>query len=139
MVFDDALKGDLLDVPKSELDGRLTRFICSRTRPIENVSKYIAELRRIAKEPQKDEKMRMQSKIFKALANNTRLKIINLLMFHEMCVCEVMYALDLTQPTASHHLGILESAGLVRHRKEGKWAFYSLVNPQLVRNLQRLL
>jgi ArsR family transcriptional regulator len=43
-----------------------------------------------------------------------------------MCVCEVMVALDLTQPTASHHLRILENIGLVKDRKDGKWVFYSL-------------
>jgi ArsR family transcriptional regulator len=49
-----------------------------------------------------------------------------LLDIREMCVCEIMVALDLTQPTASHHLGILEAVDLVKDRHEGKWVFYSL-------------
>jgi len=49
-----------------------------------------------------------------------------LLSSREMCVCEVMVALDLTQPTASHHLRILENVALVKDRKDGKWVFYSL-------------
>jgi ArsR family transcriptional regulator len=49
-----------------------------------------------------------------------------------------MVALDLTQPTASHHLGILENAGLVKDRKEGKWVFYSLSDPSLIRNILKI-
>jgi len=52
-----------------------------------------------------------------------------------MCVCEVMVALDLTQPTASHHLRILENVGLVKARKEGKWVFYALPDPAHTANL----
>ena len=55
-----------------------------------------------------------------------------------MCVCEVMVALDLTQPTASHHLRILENVGLVKDRKEGKWVFYSIANPELFEGMRKL-
>jgi len=43
-----------------------------------------------------------------------------------------MVALDLTQPTASHHLGILEAVGLVKDRREGKWVFYSLKDKRIM-------
>jgi len=49
-----------------------------------------------------------------------------------------MVALDLTQPTASHHLGILENAGLVKDRKEGKWVFYNIADPKLIENMHKL-
>ncbi len=65
-----------------------------------------------------------QSKIFKALADPLRLKVLKLLGVREMCVCEIMAAFNLTQPTASHHLNILEGCGLVKTRKDGKWVFY---------------
>lgn len=79
-----------------------------------------------------------KSRLFKALADETRLRILSLLNMREMCVCEIMVALDLTQPTASHHLGILENAGLIKDRKEGKWVFYSIFDPTLTKSMLQL-
>ncbi|MBS7621253.1 helix-turn-helix transcriptional regulator [Candidatus Bathyarchaeota archaeon] len=64
--------------------------------------------------------------------------ILRLLEFREMCVCEVMTALGLTQPTASHHLGILENVGLIKSRKKAKWVFYSITNPELIEAMHKL-
>jgi len=64
--------------------------------------------------------------ILKALADDNRLNIINMLSCGEMCVCDIIARLDLTQPTISHHLKTLERAGLVGYRKEGKWRYYFL-------------
>jgi len=77
--------------------------------------------------------VKMQSRLFKTLADKTRLKILMLLDIREMCVCEIMVALNLTQPTASHRLGILETVGLVKDRHEGKWVFYSLKNKRIMK------
>ena len=74
----------------------------------------------------------------KALADEIRLRILNILVIREMCVCEVLVALQLTQPTASHHLAILENAGLVKKRKEGKWVLYRVSDPELVVGLRKL-
>ena len=79
-----------------------------------------------------------KSKVFKALADSIRLRMLGLLSSREMCVCEVMVALDLTQPTASHHLRILENVGLVKDRKEGKWVFYSIASPELFKGMRKL-
>ena len=64
---------------------------------------------------------------FRALADETRLQIIHLLMARgEMCVCEFMPLLGLTQSNVSFHLKTLKYAGLITSRKEGKWMHYSL-------------
>ncbi|MHB9035764.1 MAG: ArsR/SmtB family transcription factor [Armatimonadota bacterium] len=64
---------------------------------------------------------------FKALADETRLRIMHLLMTRgEMCVCEFMPLLGLTQSNVSFHLKTLKYAGFITSRKEGKWMHYSL-------------
>jgi ArsR family transcriptional regulator len=63
-----------------------------------------------------------------ALGDATRLKMLKLIANEELCSCELMAALELTQPTTSHHLGILERAGLLTSRRVGKWVFYKIAN-----------
>lgn len=62
----------------------------------------------------------------KALADETRQKIMNLCCCSWVSVGEIVDALDVSQPTVSHHLSILRAAGLVHARREGKQIFYSL-------------
>ncbi|MGB9960174.1 MAG: ArsR/SmtB family transcription factor [Candidatus Bathyarchaeales archaeon] len=121
-----------------KVDERLMRLASSGLCPHEDASKYAAELKQLADEVARADEAEKQSKFFKALADPTRLRILAILEIREMCVCEVMIALGLTQPTASHHLGILENVGLVKSRKEGKWVFYKIANPKLIENLHEL-
>ena len=72
---------------------------------------------------------------FKALADPTRVAIVNRLAAAECCVCDLTAAFDLSQPTVSHHLRILRDAGLVDAERRGTWAFYRLV-PDAVDRLQ---
>lgn len=65
-------------------------------------------------------------KIFKALSDETRVRILNLLIQKECCVCEVMQALEISQTRASRNLGQLYNAGLLLLRKEGLWSLYSI-------------
>ncbi|MFH1381975.1 MAG: metalloregulator ArsR/SmtB family transcription factor [Chloroflexota bacterium] len=65
-------------------------------------------------------------KAMKALSDETRLRILNLLMERECCVCEVMQVLNISQSRASRNLGILEKAGLLRSRRVGAWILYAL-------------
>ena len=114
---------------------RLERLLCSDLRPTEDLVEYSAELKTLASQLADEELIDMKTRLLKSLANETRLKMLRLLNEREMCVCEVTVALDLTQPTASHHLNILENMRLIRDRKEGKWVFYSVSRPKLVQNL----
>jgi ArsR family transcriptional regulator len=70
--------------------------------------------------------VRPLSRLFKALGDDTRLRIVALLSHGELCVCHVQDALGLTQPNASRQLGILKNAGVVDSRREGTWTFYKL-------------
>jgi len=65
-------------------------------------------------------------KAMKALSDETRLRIFNVLLERECCVCEVMQALDISQTRASRNLGILHDAGFLKMRREGLWSLYSI-------------
>ncbi|MBI4186711.1 MAG: winged helix-turn-helix transcriptional regulator [Chloroflexi bacterium] len=70
--------------------------------------------------------MRDTVKAFKALSDGTRLRILNVLLQHECCVCEIMQALDISQTRASRNLNALYDAGFLKLRKDGLWSFYSI-------------
>lgn len=73
--------------------------------------------------------------IFKALSDETRLRIIKLLERGELCVCDIVAALDMVQPKVSFHLGTLKEAGFIKDRKQGKWIHYSLNEKDLFRRM----
>ena len=71
--------------------------------------------------------METASLIFKALSEEPRLRILNLLLTRgELCVCDIMAALKIPQSTASRHLAYLRKAGLVDDRREAVWIYYSI-------------
>ena len=70
--------------------------------------------------------MRYAVKAFKALSDETRLRILNLLLERECCVCEVMQALGISQTRASRNLSALYDAGFLKLRKDGLWSLYSI-------------
>lgn len=73
--------------------------------------------------------------LFKALADPARVRIVNLLATSDepVCVCELIPPLGLSQPTVSHHLKKLTSAGLLQREQRGVWAYYSLDQDALAR------
>ncbi len=66
------------------------------------------------------------TKAMKALSDETRLRMLKVLLERECCVCEVMQALDISQSRASRNLGILQDAGFLRARRDGAWIVYSV-------------
>lgn len=75
------------------------------------------------------------SMVFKALSDETRLRIVKLLEGGELCVCHVVAAFDMAQSKVSFHLGVLRAAGLVHDRKEGKWMHYRINDSDLFKRL----
>lgn len=75
-------------------------------------------------------------KIFKALSNDNRLKIIEILDKNPMCACKIMEKLNLSQSTISHHIKILKNCGLVDCKKQGKWHHYS-INLEVLKYIEK--
>lgn len=65
--------------------------------------------------------------IYHALSEVTRLRILKLLEHGELCVCDLVAALEMSQPKISFHVATLKSAGLINDRKDGRWIRYSIV------------
>jgi len=73
-----------------------------------------------------EKELSLEVRVFKALADGNRLKILKLLREGELCACELTVALSSSQSTVSHHLSVLKNAGLIKERKEGKWSYFRL-------------
>ena len=76
--------------------------------------------------------------IFKALSDQTRLMILEMLSFGELCACVILAQFHITQPTLSYHMKALCDSGLVNGRKQGKWMYYSL-NNDMFENIKEFL
>ncbi|MPM23137.1 Arsenic resistance transcriptional regulator ArsR2 [bioreactor metagenome] len=76
--------------------------------------------------------------IFKALSDETRLRILSLILDGEMCVCEIEDCLGLTQSNASRHLTALKNAGILSSSKQAQWAYYKL-NEEFCDNNRELM
>jgi len=73
--------------------------------------------------------------LFKALSDETRLRIVKLLEEGELCVCHIVAAVNMSQSKVSFHLKVLKDSGLVRDRREGKWMHYRLNESDLFKRL----
>ena len=78
-------------------------------------------------------------RINKSLSDETRLRIMNLLLERECCVCEVVQALGISQTRASRNLSNLHNAGLIRLRRDGLWSLYSIKNDSSIEYLPEVL
>jgi ArsR family transcriptional regulator len=122
-----------VDKRKSEVEiERLKRFIFDRDElevRTKRLSSLINEL--------DEEILHSEIRIFKALADPNRLKIVKLLKEGELCACELTIALSSSQSTVSHHLSVLKNAGLIKERKEGKWSYYRLSDGAVIEILNQ--
>lgn len=66
------------------------------------------------------------AKVFKALDDEKRLHIMEMLQSGEKCACVLLENMQISQPTLSHHMKILCESGIVKWRKEGKWTYYTI-------------
>ncbi len=76
------------------------------------------------------DKVKHYTDLFKALSDETRLKIVVLLFNRELCVCQIEAALGISQTKASRHLALLRHLGLLKARRDGLWVYYTLEEPR---------
>jgi len=105
-----------------------------------SVEQYVKELLSLSKNMVvEEEKLRRASRIFEALSDFENLKILMLLKKEkEMCVCELMMALNMKQPAVSYHLRLLRERRLVKSIRRGKWIFYSIADRKLLRAIEKV-
>jgi DNA-binding transcriptional ArsR family regulator len=120
------------------VDQRLKRLTETDFCEADAAEKYRGELIQLADEAADAETAKKNSRFFKALSDEKRLRIVKLLRVKEMCICELMICLDMTQPNLSHHIQILENVGIVNRTKKGKWVYCSLADRKLVDNMIEL-
>src|SRR5687768_2280662 len=86
-----------------------------------------------------DDEAQIVAAQFRALADPTRVRLLNLLVRNpDLCVCDMQANFDLAQPTVSHHLGLLRKAGLVDCETRGRFAYYR-ARTDAIRDLARIL
>ena len=78
------------------------------------------------------------ARVFKAFCDESRIKILKLLVGGEKCACVLLEELDISQPTLSHHMKILTESGIVVSRRAGKWIHYRINNEEGVKVVELL-
>lgn len=95
----------------------------------------------LAREPLAPEQAVELSRVFKAMGDPVRLRLLSLIASHEggeACVCDLTGVFDVTGPTISHHLKVLREAGLISGERRGTWVYYR-VEPDALRRLSAVL
>ncbi|GAA3016976.1 metalloregulator ArsR/SmtB family transcription factor [Streptosporangium longisporum] len=95
----------------------------------------------LTREPLSAERSAAVARVFKALGDPVRLRIVSIVASHaggEVCVCDLTGAFELSQPTISHHLKVLKEVGLLVSERRASWVYYRLV-PETLADLSALI
>lgn len=118
-----------------EVENKLHALLETHFCDVSDKQKHEFELKKYTDQYLSRYDLTQKAKIYKALADEKRLKILKLLTFREMCVCELTTALDLTQPNLTHHIKKLEHANLIDREKRGKWVYYAIRDENYLKEL----
>jgi len=104
-----------------------------------DVDKYIEELEGMLRKIPSEQELRRVAEFYKTLSDPFRIKLIYLLSFRSMNVCELTVAMDTTQPTVTHHLKILEHMHIINRKRVGRWTYYELKYKEVLDNINSIL
>jgi DNA-binding transcriptional ArsR family regulator len=113
---------------KREKEVKVMLCCCEDIKDTEN---YFKELQELGQNLRKNKKFNDLLIFLNAMSNNERFIIFNALKEKDRCVCELEVILNKSQPSISHHLRILEGAGLIRGWKKGKFTYYGIETKNL--------
>ncbi|RLG02953.1 MAG: ArsR family transcriptional regulator [Thaumarchaeota archaeon] len=118
---------------------RLSRLL--KVRRIEGVTaeEYAHRLRKLLDGVIEHEKAERAARVFSAVSDPVRIKILKLLEKESMCVCELMKALNMRQSLISYHLKFLREAGLIKPVRKGKWVFYEIADKKVLRMIDKII
>ena len=120
---------------KAKREDEIKKMLCSCDY-CQDIEKYFNALQTYGKDLKYQENFKEALEFFNALGNEERLKIIEILKEKDRCVCELEAALDKSQASISHHLRILENAGLIRGWKKGKFTYYQIEKKKFKNDLE---
>ena len=106
-----------------------------------SVEEYVEELLSLSEDlAVEKESLHRAAGVFRALSDFENLRILMLLKKRrEMCVCELMVALNMKQPAVSYHLRLLREKGLIKSIRKGKWIFYSIADRKLLKMIEKVI
>ena len=105
-----------------------------------SVEEYVEELLKLSENMAVEkESLRRAAEVFRVLSDFENLRILMLLKKREMCVCELMVALNMKQPAVSYHLRLLREKGLIKSIRRGKWIFYSIADRKLLKVIEKVI
>ncbi len=124
---------------EEELKKRLLELVKKGICAEEEVEKYLSELRGLAGALYSYEEKQKLADFYKALADPTRIDMVRIIGTKTLAVCEITAILGISQPTVTHHLKILERAGIIRSRRKGRLTYYELMKRELLEDFEKIL
>ncbi len=122
-----------------KVEDRLRILVKKGVCSLDELDSYVKKLKKVLKGSFSEEECKKISEFYKALSDPTRVRILKMLNMRRMCVCELTAILNLSQPTITHHLKIMERAKLIRPRKKGKLTYYEVIEPSIIKDMERIL
>lgn len=129
------LIGVTMDLTRKQLEILLETHFCD----LKDTTEHESRLKKLSDTYFQDKNISKYVKIFNSLSEEKRLKILSLLTIREMCNCELTAATSSSQPNLTYHIKILENAGLVRQRRDGKFIYYCLKDDPVTKLILDLL